>query len=276
MLFDWARAWHSLGQHEEISAEYLEALEGVTRAVTNRREVEARDERGRIDSKRVVQMRAERSGKLLKLPLLERLALGNRIHASQLLRLRVNDGAFGETREFRQFDVGPRSLRQVMLPGTPTELHFQKGTKENAKVAKWLRQASTAGAKVNLLRDHPGGGMHSGFSVPVNLMAMVAPVPNNNASYHWDGEHIDRRLRHRFSMQTCCGCHGGDTGTEFFHIPPRQKGEETKLSAFLRRDGKTSWVKDPAGYSDIRLNEMAVRKKAFQKLLREAERKGNK
>ena len=34
-------------------------------------------------------------------------------------------------------------------------------------------------------------------------------------------------------MQTCCGCHCGDTQTQFFHIEPRGVGEQAKISGGL-------------------------------------------
>lgn len=38
--------------------------------------------------------------------------------------------------------------------------------------------------------------------------------------------------RHKFSLNTCNGCHGGETNTAFLHIFPRFTGERSQLSQF--------------------------------------------
>jgi hypothetical protein len=55
-----------------------------------------------------------------------------------------------------------------------------------------------------------------------NLIAWAAPGITNNEA------------RHKFSLNTCNGCHGGDeTGTAFLHVFPRSQGSEASLSPFM-------------------------------------------
>ena len=103
---------------------------------------------------------------------------------------------------------------------------------------------------------------------PVPVTAIVATVPDNDAAFHWDGWGMrDSALRRAFSMQTCCGCHCGDTSTRFFHIEPRPENAEAGLSKFLRTDGSRWRPKDPADRGGFLSSEMEDRKQLYHKLL---------
>ena len=97
---------------------------------------------------------------------------------------------------------------------------------------------------------------------------MVASIPNNNPGHHWDGWGLrDGELRRIFSMQTCTGCHCGDTSTAFFHVVPRELGEEARVSDFLRTDGSRLRLKDPANRKGFITSEMADRVKLIEAVL---------
>ena len=68
-------------------------------------------------------------------------------------------------------------------------------------------------------------------------------------------------------MQTCCGCHCGDTNTAFFHVAPRAPGSEAALSSFLRTDRSAWQAVDPATRENVPSSEMALRVKLFKSLL---------
>src|SRR5690606_20888606 len=44
---------------------------------------------------------------------------------------------------------------------------------------------------------------------------------------------INNEARHKFSLNTCNGCHGNETNTPFLHISTRAAGAESQLSGFL-------------------------------------------
>jgi hypothetical protein len=44
---------------------------------------------------------------------------------------------------------------------------------------------------------------------------------------------VASEVRHQFSKNTCSGCHSAETGTSFFHVHGRAKGEVAPLSPFL-------------------------------------------
>lgn len=70
----------------------------------------------------------------------------------------------------------------------------------------------------------------------------AAGVRNNNA-------------RHKFSLNTCNGCHGAETNTGFLQIQPRGATEASALSGFLT--GVT--VLDPVNGASRRFNDLARR-----------------
>ncbi len=212
-----------------------------------------------------------------ELPLLDRLKVSGDSRVTQLMRIRVNDGAFGETREFREFGCAGDTLEPAPLAGTPREVFFRRGSRENRWMARWLRVQSTEQATATTARDDPGSRIPNAFPLPpgvrvrgemVPVVAHVAPVPGNNADYHWAGWGFRKaEIRRAFSTQTCCGCHCGDTNTAFFHVAPRARGEASQLSKFLRTDG-TRWRPiDPGTKRAYVSAEMWVRVALFEAAL---------
>ena len=238
-VMNWAMDWHALGRYREFDGGYLAALADVTGKFTRR----VKRDRG---------------------------------PDTQLIRIRTNDGSYGMTREFREFRVSADGLTHGELAGTPRVEYFERGTRENRWLARWLRMGQGGLNEATTVRDKIAGGPHFNLAFPTRarpgsllpVVAMVAPVPGNNADYHWDGYSMkDAALRRSFSLQTCCGCHCGDTGTAFFHIEPRRAGEQSQLSDFMRMDGKVTVVDDPGSRRQVELNEMLERRLVFESLL---------
>ncbi len=75
-----------------------------------------------------------------------------------------------------------------------------------------------------------------------------APMPTKD--FFWDGPQptgtIPGEVRHKFSLNTCNGCHAGETGTPFTHVFPRAAGQEAALSDFLT--GRNMPKLDPADH----------------------------
>lgn len=267
-FLDWAMAWHELGAYPKHDASYCAALAGLTRAFTDRRRVNDREDPDRPVFK---------SAELRAQALLDRLRNQTTNMPTQLMRVRTNDGAFGAVREFREFRWTAQGLAPSPLPGTPREAFFRRGSQENRWMARWLRIQGTEKPTATTARDEPGNAIPNNFVLPnsvrvrgkmVPVTAQVAPVPRNNASYHWDGWGFQgEELRRAFSTQTCCGCHCGDTNTEFFHITPRLPGEAARLSKFLRTDGTRWRAVDPDSRRRYHSAEMDLRKELFQAAL---------
>ena len=99
------------------------------------------------------------------------------------------------------------------------------------------------------------------------LLVGSSLVPNKR--FHWDSGRLkDPETRHNFSIRTCNGCHAGDTNTEFCHISPRLEGEASKVSEFLRMDGTSFKILDPAvRRRHVESSEMRDRVTAFLEVL---------
>ena len=48
----------------------------------------------------------------------------------------------------------------------------------------------------------------------------------------WEAPGVESEARHKFSLNTCNGCHGAETGSAFLQIFPRFAGEQSQLAGF--------------------------------------------
>jgi hypothetical protein len=80
----------------------------------------------------------------------------------------------------------------------------------------------------------------------------------------WSAPGINNpEARHKFSLNTCNGCHGAETNTGFLQINPRDPGQASQLSAFLT--GET--VQDPETGQSRRLAELARRRQLLESIV---------
>jgi hypothetical protein len=232
----WAQMWHALGQYELGDHRYNEMLAHVTRAFTHRR--------GAPDTTTVTSE--------------DEPAFG---------QLRSSEAAFGKERVFRQFRLAGLKLTPETLPMTP-EVKFMEDTPDGGRVlASFLK--ATEPLILAGLHTLPGnvndrnGQSHS-------LLAGHAVIPAGEKEFHWDPRPgISRNARRLFSVNTCNGCHAGDTGCpDGLHIHPRNEGEAARLSAFLRMDGKPNRFQDPGVKSSyVKQEEIADRAAILAALL---------
>jgi hypothetical protein len=137
-------------------------------------------------------------------------------------RIRTNEIAFAdadsdawEMREFRpQIVDGTLSLVQAPLEFTP------RADADPAELAAYVL-------------EHADEIETSGASLPEPLRAGAASI--DGPDFSWDVLGVSERLRRNFSLQTCNGCHGGDTASlPFRHIGPGASFDEpASLSRFL-------------------------------------------
>ncbi|HEY0482443.1 MAG TPA: hypothetical protein VGD37_33210 [Kofleriaceae bacterium] len=175
-------------------------------------------------------------------------------NGSALNQLRTNEIALASPWELRQFNLTtPISfLRETPVFQTPDRSF-------NAADPFW--SGST-------LLDTFVMSTPAGATVPLSFLGTpflggAAPVTNNNLNYFWNFSTLnifappwnDRRFQ--FSLNTCNGCHAGETRTVFTHISPTSPlGSPAALSGFLT--GIT--VTDPAaGAPNRTFNDLARR-----------------
>jgi hypothetical protein len=89
----------------------------------------------------------------------------------------------------------------------------------------------------------------------------------NNIDF-WDAPGITNpEARHKFSLNTCNGCHGAETQTGFLQIFPRSAGEQSFLSGFLT--GIDAF--DPISGQPRRFSELARRRELLESLVCEGQ-----
>ena len=243
-LYQWARDWHSLGEHEELDDEYVEALVKVTDGFTRRKEI--------------------KDGKTT-----------DGLSVSQLLRIRTNDGALGEEREFREYRLtSANRLVPATLAGTPADEFFVERTRANRALSRWLKRQDIQPTDTPDLPDPDSrtiireAGAMANIGLPDSVALAGATytiatgssiVTGNDKKHHWDGRSISEEMRRNLSLQSCAGCHCGETGTAYFHIAPRKEGEAAPVSDFLNLKGKTLSQSSPAGGKRHRYEEIQDR-----------------
>jgi hypothetical protein len=165
------------------------------------------------------------------------------------LRLRTNENALGRDGrwEMREFHLSADSgaLVPASLAQTP-DASFNG----SARLARFLEDN-----RASILREV--------YDTPASLddQPFSAGALINKLDY-WSAAGVDdAELRRKFSINTCDGCHGGETFTSFFHVLPRSAGMQSRLSSFLTG----TVVRDPRTSEERSLNELARRRQLLER-----------
>jgi len=160
-----------------------------------------------------------------------------------LAQLRTNEAAFGPGREFRQFELSGGTLSPTTLTQTPASAFSQKQSPEQRALSLFLHERDPLiRSGINRVPDNV-----QVRNKTVGVLAGSAMIPADEPNFYWDMDRkVSHETRHLFSLNTCNGCHGGETGcTGGEHIHPRAAGAEAVLSSFLRADRQPFRVDDP-------------------------------
>ena len=178
-----------------------------------------------------------------------RNAAPGRPNGSALSQLRTNEIALEFPWELREFTIAPTGQLQPatvkLTPDGSFDQSFTLADFVNANAADIIAETHTV---PELFAGAPFlGGSSFNF-----LQAWRAPGI------------LDNEARHKFSLNTCNGCHGAEeTGTPFLHVFPRNPGTEAALSGFLT--GTT--VFDPETFEPRSFNDLGRRKLDLQGLV---------
>jgi len=229
----WARAWHALGEFPLGDDRYLSALESVTRSFTDRAPVNCP----------------------------RNVALG---------QLRSSEASFGRDREFRQFELQGGALVLAPLTQTPGSIFNKRNSREQRVLAEFLHEQDPL-IRTGLANVPVSLEVKNETTLP--MLAGHALIPSDTRNFHWEcGSRVSRDARRIFSLNTCNGCHSGETACDGLHIHPRADGEAAQLSQFLRTDGQPHRVPDPARGPNTEFREMEDRAAIFAALLEPRER----
>ena len=184
--------------------------------------------------------------------------------APPLGQLRTSEAVFGTGREFRQFMLDQDLLKLSPLAQTPAPEFTRKDGPETRVLAQFLREGGP------LIRS----GIHV-IPTALKLRNESAPVlggnaiiPAENPAFQWNPKQgVPAVVRRVFSLNTCTGCHAGETECTGLHVSPRAEGSQAVLSAFLRMDGQPLHAFDKASAQKVEFHEMEERAAIFAALL---------
>lgn len=172
-----------------------------------------------------------------------------RPNGSALAQLRTNEIALAPVWELREFAL---SAEGALVPAT-VKLTPDESFNRTSALADFINQneASILVERHDVPEQFQGGAFVGG-SILNELTGWFAPGINNNEA------------RHKFSLNTCNGCHGLDeTGTSFLHVFPRQAGSPSALSGFMTGIS----VADPVTGEPRLLNDLRRRRADLESLV---------
>ena len=144
---------------------------------------------------------------------------------SALNQLRTNEIDLAEPWEMREFVLTAQGLLPATVKLTPA-MHLEN----TATLASYIQQnQADIVAERHAVPDSMGG---------VPFLAAMARTP---LDFFWRAPGVSTEARHKFSLNTCSGCHSGETQTDFVHVAPRAVGRVSALSPYL----KGTTVTDP-------------------------------
>lgn len=173
-------------------------------------------------------------------------AIPSNPNGSALIDIRTNEIALSFQWQLREFHLSPTTgfmdpATLFLTPDSSFNFSDTLGRFINANEASILTETHEVPASFE-------GAPFQAGAVFNNIDFWSAPGINNPEA------------RHKFSLNTCNGCHGAETATGFLQINPRDPGQASILSGFLT--GET--VSDPETGQSRRLAELARRRQLLQ------------
>jgi hypothetical protein len=177
----------------------------------------------------------------------------NRANGSALIRIRTNEIALDSPWELREFNIAKRN---ELAPG----LFFGVTVKQNP--ASRHNGSDLFASFVNENEAQILAGRHNVPLMFHDIHFLGARSPNVIDS--WNGPGIrNNEARHQVSLNTCNGCHGGETSTGFLHVFPRPRSARAFLSGFMTGEQVT----DPVDPGTVRqMNDLERRARDLEQL----------
>lgn len=172
-------------------------------------------------------------------------------NGSSIGQVRTNEIALAPTWQLREFTLNAAgALVPATVKQTP-DLSFNN----TAALANFINQNQTS-------------ILAGTFSVPLTFNSQIflggnADVPSPTTFWQAPGV-TNNDARQQFSLNTCSGCHAGETGTQFLQISPRFPGQAASLSDFLT--GRNMPKPDPVSGVPRTFNDLARRASDLQGL----------
>lgn len=162
---------------------------------------------------------------------------------SSLNQIRTNEVALAFPWELREFNLMASGNLDMV------DVKMEPAVKYNAKVnngdvqlmVDWINANAVdiAANDYEVPLSLPTGGGSTPFRGG-KAHTQFPPTGSPPSAHHWNGTPaagtsfiLNDDARHQFSLNTCSGCHGGETQTFFTHVDPVTYGTVATLSGFL-------------------------------------------
>ncbi|RKH30092.1 hypothetical protein D7X12_39290 [Corallococcus sicarius] len=152
----------------------------------------------------------------------------DRFLGSAISQVRTNENALEFEWELREFHLGPTGLAPAAVALTPE--FFLSGS---PMLSDYIQQNEAA----ILAGTHTLPPVFNGQ--PFQAGSALTPF-----GFLFNAPGVNPEARHQFSVNTCNGCHAGETQTFFLHVGPRSTGQTAFLSPFLM---SAAPMPDPTG-----------------------------
>jgi hypothetical protein len=202
----WAKRWFDLGRKTMGSSTYLSTLQGITDTIVKANAGAAK----------------------------------NRPNGSELIRIRTNESIDDCNWQLREFVLDKNA--KVPVAATVKQTPHPRYADESCgildaqdfgdELGSWVGANETDVENETYVLpnlDPLNGGEHLAGGESSHVIA----------GGFWDvgatifGLGVSPKARHKFSLNTCTGCHGRETDTQFAHIEPRVSSQAATLSGFL-------------------------------------------
>jgi hypothetical protein len=163
-------------------------------------------------------------------------------NGSSINQVRTNEIVFTAPWEFRQFVIGSTSRQLNPVP-------VSQEPKISLNAAGGMPGGITSPTLADYVNGHAAAIINNTYTVPPQYPAGEAFLGGNSRAdgnnLYWDADRsigviltpliTNNEARHVFSLNTCLGCHNGETRTGFTHISPNSDSSigGPKLSSFL-------------------------------------------
>lgn len=172
-----------------------------------------------------------------------------RPNGSAINQVRTNEIALQGPWELREFKLSPAGQLVSAPVAQTTDLPFNG----SPTLAQFINQNTST----LLTATHV-------VPATFNGQPFLAASALTNGGHFWSAPGItNNEARFQFSINTCNGCHAGETQTPFLHVSPRSQGQVANLSRFLTGAA----VFDPVNGQRRELNDLAFRQESLLAVL---------
>lgn len=198
-------------------------------------------------------------------------AAPDRPNKSAIGRVRTNEIEFSLNWQLREFELAPGggALVQATVKDNPRNHTRRRSSVDQTPKPLTLNESDIFAAEVKAKLPLILSGRYVVPEVSDQGQPLLGGITSlEGLSNQWQHRDFDtpelERARFNVSVNTCGGCHTGDTETLFYHIFPSEPGDEPRLSSFLDDSPhKVSFRTRFGGREEYEFDEPTARRQAL-------------